>query len=275
MSSRSDIVNDRLIYTCNCGWIDLNHMEDPSTRAYVGAKNLWKQLDENERAATNTGSCISPMRAAIYYYSVTELAKFPDGNLGYKVTYKQDMGNKYIKTDITRSYLVKYGLTLEQKKSVALSIFMEVSKLFEDHQDSFPWSLITNSGFSAEDLVSDLLGFYIAISEYSKESVLKLCHPVTKQTSLKIWDRDGAIGDIKNKTFEPAFSSDTSNPYNTDKACYVNDNCTGEKKEFPTEFKKITPATKGIHYIDFPKFNPSSCYGILGRSHKTPIHGLL
>jgi hypothetical protein len=120
-------------------------MEDPSTRAYVGAKNLWKQLDENERAGTNTGSCILPMGATIYHYSVKELAKFPDGSIGYKVMYKQDMGNKYIKTDITRSYLVKYGLTLEQKKSVALSIFMEVSKLFEDHQDSFPWSLITDS----------------------------------------------------------------------------------------------------------------------------------
>ncbi len=25
MSNRDDIKNDRLIYTCNCGWIDLGH----------------------------------------------------------------------------------------------------------------------------------------------------------------------------------------------------------------------------------------------------------
>lgn len=51
MSNREDIDNGRLIYTCNCGWIDLNHMDDPSTREFVGPQNLM-EADPRRRSRT-------------------------------------------------------------------------------------------------------------------------------------------------------------------------------------------------------------------------------
>ncbi len=49
------------------------------------------------------------------------------------------------------------------KKRVALTIMMYTTHLFEAHQDSFPFNWYTDSGYSGEDLVSNLLGFYQAI----------------------------------------------------------------------------------------------------------------
>ena len=37
MSKRIDIPK-RLIYTCNCGWVDKAHLRDPQSREYVGQK---------------------------------------------------------------------------------------------------------------------------------------------------------------------------------------------------------------------------------------------
>jgi hypothetical protein len=33
-----------LMYTCNCGWLDLGHLSSPQEpRIEIGATNLWKQ----------------------------------------------------------------------------------------------------------------------------------------------------------------------------------------------------------------------------------------
>jgi len=77
---------------------------------------------------------------------------------------------KYIGTVIAglgRNYLVRYGLSWAEKRTVALTILMEVSNLFEGFQSSFPWNVRTNSGFSQEDLISNLFGFHIAIGDYT------------------------------------------------------------------------------------------------------------
>jgi len=176
MSDRDDIESGRLIYACNCGWIDLNHMNDPSTRKFFGSKNLWKQIREGDstpeaqatKLCPSLGFRVLPPRPAVRLRNVYGIAHFPDGKQGFKVTYKQDMGNQYIKQGVNRSYLVRYGLSWEEKRRVALVIFMEVSVLFEGLQDSFPWNVVTDSGFSQEDLVSNLLGFYIAIGDYTQ-----------------------------------------------------------------------------------------------------------
>jgi hypothetical protein len=55
MSKRKDILKNiskgdtpaderGLIYTCNCGWLDLGHLSSPQEpRIEIGATNLWKQ----------------------------------------------------------------------------------------------------------------------------------------------------------------------------------------------------------------------------------------
>jgi hypothetical protein len=68
-------------------------------------------------------------------------------------------------------------------------------------QESFPYSLLTDSGYSVEALMSNLLGFYRAASP--EPDYIKLCEPVTATEALYVWDTFGAVGSIKNRSFQP------------------------------------------------------------------------
>ena len=85
-----------------------------------------------------------------------------------------------------RLYSIRKGLTLTRKKEVALRIFMEVSPGFEATQGSWPYSWVTDSGFSAEDLTSNLIGFYRAVEKYSWEQILQACRPTSKETAFAV-----------------------------------------------------------------------------------------
>ncbi|MEK7725450.1 MAG: DUF4056 domain-containing protein [Acidobacteriota bacterium] len=177
MSSREDIQKGLLVYTCKGGWIDKNHALKTTTRPFIGADNLWKQI------INETGS----------------KSKAPGTN-GFKVTYIQDATSLHL--GITKHYCVKSGLPLNIKESVALAIFQEVSMLFEDFQG---WGEYfgKDSSFSVEDLVSNLVGFYTVVRPGT--DYVALCEPVSKEASLKIWDTFGSVGSHKNKKFEPVY----------------------------------------------------------------------
>lgn len=111
------------------------------------------------------------------------------------------MGNKYVKFGRYKRYQIKRGLTLPEKKTVALAIFFAVSKEFELLQENWFWSNFTDSGFSVEDLVSNLVGFYRAVDPGT--DYIGLCDPVRKDVALGVWDKYGAVGAIKNYSFAP------------------------------------------------------------------------
>jgi len=67
MSTREDVVNGLLVYTCKAGWIDKNHALKTTSRPNVGADNLWRQVNSESGPRS----------------------RFPGVN-GYKVTYTQD-----------------------------------------------------------------------------------------------------------------------------------------------------------------------------------------
>lgn len=204
MSSREDIGKGRLVYTCNCGWVDKNHMEDPSTRPFVGVKNLWKQI------LTETG----------------RNTYFPSNENGFKVTYRQDVKRLGVYIGVTKSYLVKRGIPHNIKESVALTILREVSLEFESFQGwAGPFS---DSSFSVEDLISNLIGFYYVVRP--NIDYMKLCKPASKDASYKVWDIYGAVGSHKNKVFHPTY-------FNCDE-------CDSSKRYFPSELNKIHPVTK-------------------------------
>jgi hypothetical protein len=143
-----------------------------------GAKKLWKKiLNENDEGDSEQGF--------------------------FRVTYKQTMGNKDIKTGIHNKSDIKNQINLDEKKSVTLSIFLNVSNNFESMQCSWPFRLVTNSGYSAEDLVSNLIGFYRATNP--KIPYLQICEPVSKDMAIKIWDTYGSVGENKNYSASPFF----------------------------------------------------------------------
>lgn len=211
MSNRSDIIDGKLasvtskglIYTCRLGWVDLGHAIPD------GPARLWRSI------SSETGT------------------RSKDGK-GFKVTYGQSMSKFHLRARISNDYYVRVGLSQSEKESVALSIFLETSFQFEAFQSRFPYSWATKSGFSAEDLVSDLLSFYRAVKPGT--DFLLLAQPVSKEAALKIWDSYGDVGD--NKNYSPV-------PY-----LYPCPECQGVSMgpvcaQLPSFLRTITPATKG------------------------------
>lgn len=206
MTTRGDIRKRRLVYSCNCGWLDLGHANARSRRKYVGAESLWNQV-MHERVEKN---------------QKVEQSKYEPG---YRVVYKQDMAGFGMRAGETGRYLVRPNLSIKQKESVALAIFMEISLRFEGMQDSWPYSWATDSGFSVEDLVSNLIGFYATIRPGT--DYLRLCQPVSIQASEAVWDNHGNPGNTKNRAFEPKF--------------YPCADCK-KKGAFPTQLQEVRPA---------------------------------
>jgi hypothetical protein len=211
MSKREDIETGGLIYTCNCGWIDRGHANPK------GAKSLLEQIR-------------------------SQSANPIPGESGFEVTYGQSMGKWGLSAGQEGSYYVPYGLNESQQNAVGLGIFQEVSTRFETMQGNY--SYFTDSGFSQEDLVSNLVGYHAAArGEKADDLIKRLCKPVSKETAYKMWDRYGALGDAKNKnkTWKPVI--------HTCEECAKE--CAGEPRTFPKEFGDITPAKKGVDYFDW------------------------
>lgn len=179
MTKRTDIIDGSkalgrkygLIYTKKCGWVDLGHANPE------GAKALWDKIStEASDGQASTGY--------------------------FRISYRQMMGRKnVVMVGVVKNYEIKKGLSLDQKRSVALSIFMDVSHSFEGMQSNWLFRLATNSGYSAEDLVSNLIGFYRAV--FPSQQFISLCQPVSLDQALNVWDTYGAVGDNKNYTSVP------------------------------------------------------------------------
>ena len=180
MSNRSDIPK-RLIYTCKCGWVDKGHANPKSFRPYQGAESLWQQLKSEKGQASKKSNV-----------------------RGFKVIYRQEMATIFvvrISKGVTKEYFVKKGLSEDKKRAIGLHIFMNVSEAFESLQGEIPYRWRTDSSFSAEDLISNLIGFYNVV--FPSIDHLQMCQAVSKQDSLDIWDEFGSVGRNKNFFWGP------------------------------------------------------------------------
>ncbi|MHA1163740.1 hypothetical protein [Enterobacter ludwigii] len=180
MSTRSDIIDGQqshlkygLIYTEVLGWIDLGHAQGTDIR------NLLRRIDAGESSG-------------MQYYDVAYSQSMVDPTRSMKM-------GKFIR------WRIKRGRSYQERKSIALAMMMTLARKFEGLQSSFPVSLTTDSGFSGEDLVSDLLGFYRVVSVQNPFDMLR---PVSKEEALKRWDYYGKIGAWKNDTFRPLLFPD-------------------------------------------------------------------
>ncbi|ELE9707456.1 hypothetical protein RM392_004702 [Enterobacter cloacae] len=180
MSKRQEIIDGReygspygLIYTEVLGWVDLGHAQGTDIR------KLLRNIDIGESS----------------------------GSEYYEVVYSQSMidPTRTMKMGKFISWRIKRGRTYSERKSIALAMMMSLARKFEGLQSSFPLSLTTDSGFSGEDLVSDLLGFHRVVSI---QNPFDLIRPVSKADALKRWDYYGKIGSWKNETFIPILFPD-------------------------------------------------------------------
>ena len=180
MSKRSNIIDGReygspygLIYTEVLGWVDLGHAQG------TDIKTLLRKLDYGESS----------------------------GQERYDITYSQSMVDPSytIKMGKFIKWRIKRGRSNFERESIALAMMMVLARNFEGLQASFPVNIVTDSGFSGEDLVSDLLGFYRVISS---KNLFPALRPVSKKEALKRWDHYGPIGSFKNDSFLPLLFPD-------------------------------------------------------------------
>lgn len=126
----------------------------------------------------------------------------------YTVSYGQSMyKDSTLRLGIGKhcTWRIKRGRSLPQRHSIALAMMMSTAVRFEALQASVPFSWRTDSGFSAEDLVSDLFGFYRAVRPNNYFPFLKL---IGKTEALARWDHYGPPGNYKNKLFKPLLFPD-------------------------------------------------------------------
>lgn len=181
MSKRSEIVDGRtssdrnygLIYTEVLGWIDLGHAQGDDIRT------LLRAIDAGEASGQER-------------YDVAYSQSMVDPTMTLKM-------GKFIK------WRIKRGRTYAERRSIALAMMMSLAMKFEGLQASFPINLVTDSGFSGEGLVSDLLGFYRVVAI---QNPFQLLRPVRKDEALKRWDYYGKIGSWKNHGFTPLLFPD-------------------------------------------------------------------
>jgi hypothetical protein len=181
MSKRSDIIDGRdastakygIVYTRVLGWVDLGHAQGTDIR------DLLRQISRGESS----------------------------GQDFYDVRYSQGMTAPYgvLRSGKVMTWRIRCGRPYWEQKSIALAMMMTMARKFEAFQGAFPNNLVTDSGFSGEDLVSDLLGFYRVVSVQNPFGML---YPVSKDEALKRWDFYGKIGSWKNETFQPLLFPD-------------------------------------------------------------------
>lgn len=248
-----------LIYACNVGWLDRGDPNQSNARGLIGISNLWaavrsggisvKQqnctVDGQVRALVVGGLAYSGWNAC--RCDGDEFVRFSDDSQGILVRYRRDQAGDPGEPCLERHYVVEFQLNEAQLKSVALSIFMDVSRPFEWLQRLAGLSgLITDNRRSQEDFVSNHLGFYIAITEMNTAQEIGLAHPVRQATAL--WKTYGTVEATRNYTFRPHLLNAGRDDTNL-RQCV--DKCARQLRQFPAEFQTIQPVEQGSFHMPY------------------------
>jgi hypothetical protein len=226
MTSRSDIQANargwrRLSYTCRCGWVDWGHALSGRAQDHNSTAGLHTQIN-SERAL---------------WPGVDRLDITFGGHPAYVLVYGQSMGSARLGISVStvRHWVIRKGLSAAERERVALGIFLSTSRGFENLQSSFPFTLLSDSGYSAEDLVSNMIGFYAVFRGVSQAQMRQLCGEVSVAESLRIWDAHlpNGLGGLKNPTTRPIL--------------FPSGSCTAGTR-FPTELSSLVAESQGVRY---------------------------
>jgi hypothetical protein len=223
VTSRRDIEPDaegwrRLSYTCRCGWVDWGHALPK------GPNQLALQID----------------REASTWPGLGQLNVQLEGAPAYIIDYGQAMGLGPAVVSASRHWVVRKGLTLAQRRSVALAICLSASVEFETLQGRFPFSIVSGrSSFSPEDLISNVIGFYAAFDSVPLARMRQICGEVTVEECHRIWDTHlpGGLNALAYRGLEP-----------TRFPC---PECDGSQSDlgFPVRLSSIQPAPQGVLWV--------------------------
>ncbi|HWO08329.1 MAG TPA: hypothetical protein VNN80_02585 [Polyangiaceae bacterium] len=219
MTTRKDIEPTkggwrRLSYTCRCGWVDWGHALPG------GPLGLRGQIDSEVADSSD----------------LNQLNVTLNGAPAFIVRYGQSMGSA-VRVSNMRQWAVRQGLTTADRRSVALAIYLSASFEFERMQGRWPFSMASGgSSFSAEDLISNLVGFYGAFDGIEAARLRQVCGEVTVAASYRLWDKysPGGLGAHRNEGLTPVR--------------FPCSECDGTQSDtsFPSRFSSIQPAPPGV-----------------------------
>jgi RHS repeat-associated protein len=237
--TRGQVESGEAQYSCNCGWIDWGHTDQRF--------NSIELLRNLQYAANNPGNFWGfRYRSGVtlggtWLELFNDIAIIPDNEI------KQ-----------------RYNSNPESIEALAISILMDGSETFEQNQ-AFLEQFIPgpDSGWSEEDLVSNLLGFYIGKREVFnnldfetqiKPEVKQLCGAFeNRQDSLDVWDYTYAggenvrygIGSSGWRSWYPRLLSLVDCSGNIDLSESTAGQCNRHARGWPNVFAQIT--NKRIH----------------------------
>ncbi len=148
---------------------------------------------------------------------------------------------------------IKRGLSESERASILLTMTKVITINYESNQEFFGNTIpgIRKSGFSAEDLPSNLLGFYAHHLKINKAQVEDLCNVVQSvDTNLSIFNEiGGSLG--FNRSFKPISFHDGDNPKSNTAKCYCN-----KDLMWPNEFNSVedAPRPRSLGYKEAPIF---------------------
>lgn len=169
----------RYSFSTRCGWIDWSH-------AGTGMTSQLIQTIQNASDAMRASGDTTPQ-------PVTTPAM-------------ESHGGPFLLSSVTPSFHIKRPLSADEVLSVALRVFMLQSLAFENLQQ---WTdAIGKSSFSAEDLPSNIISFYRAARNFSRDDITTICDVMDADSSLAEFETNEPTE--RNRTFRPLASSQTT-----------------------------------------------------------------
>lgn len=211
--TRQEIIDGRHVYSCNCGWIDLAHANPKISSDMFKLLNARPNIPNNIR-----------VREDVLLISLRRKSAGP--------------------IDISPDVVVKTTLSNQAMKEVGLGMFMARAEIMESWQLLAFW---TGTSFSEEDLVSDLIGFYmndLGMTEGAKTNdksfrwLAEKCGFPEDREKAKEWSLD---------VFEsyPAFEQ-VKEWQSPRLECKYDSEC-GIKRAWPAIFTRISPQKPSVN----------------------------
>ena len=149
-------VGTKYMYSCNCGWIDWSHARVRGDKLIRDIYNAKQREADYVLLPAIGGRNGAPFSIPVF----TPISPFSDPQVAYQEYHINGGVRGEIMVFTGRS---DWHSTLE----VALGVYISGNNLFEDYQSEQGFGVIdrlTKSSFSEEDLMSNLIGFYRAVS---------------------------------------------------------------------------------------------------------------
>ena len=215
--TEGDIREGNAEFTCACGWIDWNHVKKSDEVAYALVDDL-KYAAQHMRY----DPFLLDDRWGIYVGI----------SLGWRDFNLDLFGHEAV---VRHSELS----TEDRRTSLASSISMDANEHFEENQRR--WGM-GSSYYSEEDLLSDMLGFYVGLERFKnvgvssdqvKQRILSLCGSVGKDKSIDVLKgtyANGANALLGWKNWSPRCVELTGSD-----SCL----CNGTSRKWPAEFAAL------------------------------------